>query len=65
MKLRDYLHFNRLTARKFADILGISHNHLRAVNRGQFSPSVELAQKIEIMTGGQVTVAEMRTKEGT
>jgi DNA-binding transcriptional regulator YdaS (Cro superfamily) len=63
MKLRDYLHFNHMTAAKFADQLGMNRNHIRGINRGVIKCGIKLANQIEIMTGGQVTVIDLRGEE--
>lgn len=62
MNLRDYLHFNRMTASSLAKKLNISPNHLRSICRGDLRCGFELATKIEIITGGHVTVKELREK---
>jgi DNA-binding transcriptional regulator YdaS (Cro superfamily) len=64
MKLRDYLHFNRITAGKFADQLGVHRNHLRSINRGVLKCGIKLATQIEVLTGGQVSIEDLRGKEG-
>ncbi len=59
MKLRDYLHFNRITATDFAKQLGVHPNYLRLVANGR-EPSKDLAIKIEIFTDGEVTVKDLK-----
>lgn len=60
MSIRDYLHINRLTASSVARKLGVHPSYLRMIKNGHYVPSEELALKIEILTGGQVTLAELR-----
>jgi DNA-binding transcriptional regulator YdaS (Cro superfamily) len=60
MKLRDYLHFNHMKASTFAVQLGMHPNHIRGINRGVIKCGIKLAKKIEILTGGQVTVEDLR-----
>lgn len=52
-----------MPASRFARELGIAPNYLRQINREEMIPSEELALKIEIATGGQVTVEELRGKK--
>lgn len=56
MELRDFLHFNRLSMKKMARDLGISHGYLRIVSAGIRFPSTNLAKKIEEYTGGTVII---------
>ena len=60
MTLRDYLHVSRLTAAEFARGLGIHPNYMRLIKNGKAKAGYELASKIEIATGGQVTLKELR-----
>lgn len=60
MTIREYLFNNRITAAQMARDLGIHPNYFRIINRGHFRPGYELATKIEIYTGGQVTLKELR-----
>ena len=60
MKLGDYLHFNKITCESMRKQLGIGANYLRTIKRGEAVPSLELAERIEILTGGEVTVKELR-----
>lgn len=60
MTIREYLFNNRITAAKMARDLGVHPNYFRLVNRELAQPGYELATKIELYTGGQVTVKELR-----
>lgn len=60
MTLRDWLHANKKTASEFAKELGIAHNYLLRIKNGYIKPGKYLAIQIEIMTGGKVTVSELR-----
>jgi len=60
MSLRDYLHHSRITASEFARGLGVHPNYLRMIKNGRVRPGYELATKIEIASGGQVTMKELR-----
>ena len=60
MNLRDYLHHHHITMREMASSLGISYTYFRAVKCGKYKPSIELCRNIEILTGGQVTITELR-----
>ena len=60
MKLRQFLFNEKMAASVFARRIGVSGNHLRLIVREELRPGLELAQRIEIETGGQVTVAELR-----
>ena len=48
------------TAAKMARDLGVHPNYFRLVNRGLAQPGYELATKIELYTGGQCTLKELR-----
>lgn len=60
MKLRNYLFNEKMPASVFARKIGVSGNHMRLIVREEQRPGLELAQRIEIETGGQVTVGELR-----
>ena len=62
MELRKYLFEKRITCSDFADLLGISKEYMRHINRGAAVPSIPLAQLIEIKTEGEVTVNDLRGK---
>lgn len=63
MNLREYLFKNRMSAAEMARQLGIHPNYFRMINRGNVRPGYDLALKIEILTGGQVTFKELRKKD--
>jgi len=60
MTLRDYMHFNKISCTQLAKVLGIHHVYLSAIKNGKRKPGYELAMKIEVLTGGQVTLKELR-----
>lgn len=60
MSLKDYLHFNDIKCVAMARQLGITGHYLRMIRLMKLKPSLELAEKIEIITGGEVTVKELR-----
>lgn len=62
MNLRQYLFNNRMAAAEMARQLGVNPNYFRVLVREELSPGFELATKIELLTGGQVTIKELRNK---
>jgi len=60
VKLRDYLHFNKMTASELARGLDLHANTVRYISSGVRFPSRKLAIKIEMITGGQVTRQELK-----
>ncbi len=60
MNLRDYLHHKHITAKELAKDLNISPNYLRLIKNKKLIPSLELATNIEMLTGGLVTIKELR-----
>jgi len=60
MKLREYMFHNRLTCEAMALELNIHPVYLSAIKNGKRRPGFELAMKIEILTGGKVTMKELR-----
>ena len=61
MTIQQYREINNLSVAQFAQILGISRQHLFAIERHASYPSRKLANKIQAVTGGKVTVAELMT----
>lgn len=55
MKLRDYLHFNRLTAREFGALAGASEHTVGKWSRGERTPRPESMRAIATVTDGAVT----------
>jgi transcriptional regulator with XRE-family HTH domain len=51
MSLREYLDEKRMTYREFAEKLGIHLQSLKNIAYGKKKPSLELALKIEELTG--------------
>ena len=63
MELRDYLHFSRKTITSFAKNISISRCHLTQIVNGHKRASIHLAKHIEEVTGGEVTVKDLRPDE--
>lgn len=59
MKLRDYLHFNRIKKQDMASQVGVSREYFSNIVNEKNLPSVKLAQKIQEVTGGQVSAMEL------
>lgn len=64
MDLQDYIYYRKkseegFTDKKFAEMLGITQEFLSRIKHYRSSPSIELAQKIEEITGGQVSGWEL------
>lgn len=59
MKLRDYLHFNRIKKQDMASQIGVSREYFSNIVNEKNIPSVKLAQKIQQVTGGQVSAMEL------
>ena len=57
--MKDYLFRKKLSPKQFAADLNISTSYLYQLMRGERKPSLELAQKIEDMTFGEVSVARL------
>lgn len=55
MNLRDYLHFERIKIKKFADSLELSASHIRNYLHGRNRLSGKVARAIEKVTEGKVT----------
>ena len=59
MKLKEYLSKNKISQRGFAALVGVTHGHIAHILSGRKSPSLLLAQHIENVTKGAVTVYEL------
>ena len=57
--MKDYLFRNNLSVKQLASDLEISPSYLYQLIRGERKPSLELAQKIESITDGEVTVGRL------
>ena len=57
--MKDYLFRKNLSVKQLASDLEISPSYLYQLIRGERKPSLDLAQKIEIITGGDVTVGRL------
>lgn len=62
MTLDEYIKANDLRMQDMADQLNIAYMYLSSIRRRFRRPSRELAMKIELMTGGQVTAEELRRR---
>lgn len=60
MELRDYMHYNRISCMAMSKQLGIHDRYLNSIKNYRRKPSLELAERIEILTGGEVTIKELR-----
>ncbi len=59
MKLKEYLKKNKISQKKFSDLVGVGYSHIGHIINGRRSPSLLLAQHIENITKGDVTVYEL------
>ena len=55
-ELKKYLKKNKLTIRKFAEIIEYGSGNLSAMLSGKFKPSLKTALKIEKATNGKVSI---------
>jgi transcriptional regulator with XRE-family HTH domain len=55
MKLSEYLSTRRITRRDFAARIGVSNGRITQLCDGSGWPSREVAEKIAVETGGDVT----------
>ena len=55
-ELKKYLKKNKLTIKKFAEIIEYGRGILYAMLRGKFKPSLKTALKIEKATNGKVSI---------
>ena len=60
MNLREYIDLNMINITALARRLKVQSNYFHQIVREERTPSTELAEKIELITGGQVTVPELR-----
>lgn len=59
MQLPDYLKTYSLTHSQFAEKVRVSQPHIANILSGKRRPSIELAKRIEIETGGEVTLDDL------
>ena len=57
--MKNYLFRKNISPKQFAADLDISTSYLYQLLRGERKPSLELAQKIEEYTSGELTVAKI------
>lgn len=62
-ELKKYLKKNKLTIKKFAEIIEYGRGNLSAMLRGKFKPSLKTALKIEQATNGEVSVQKLARGE--
>lgn len=62
MDLRRYLFEKRISVTKFSSALGCSRIHLSGIVNGHRKPSTQLANHIELLTNGEVTVQDLLGK---
>jgi DNA-binding transcriptional regulator YdaS (Cro superfamily) len=63
MNLREYLFYNRISIKEFAEKIEYSRPHLSGIIHGKYRPSARLAKTIELATNGEVTVKELMEGE--
>ena len=59
MILRDWLYFNRMTVKDFAQNMSISRIHASGIVNQRLRPGERLAKDIEQFTKGEVTREEL------
>lgn len=59
MKLRDYLHENRIKIAEFARKLDASRSYINMIVLEEIKPGKRLAKAIEDITEGKVTAEEL------
>lgn len=59
MKLAEYLEKNDITTTDFAERCELSQPYIWQIANGQRRPSPDVAERIELATGGQVTAMEL------
>lgn len=57
--MKDYIFRKNLSVKQLASALAISTSYLYQLIRGERKPSLELAQKIEDFTSGEITVGKL------
>ena len=60
MNINDFLKKYKISCNKLAQKLDMHPNHIWMVANGKRNASLELAMKIEAISNGEVTVAEIR-----
>ena len=59
MKIKEYLEKTRLTQKEFSSLVGVSQSHVSNIMGGVKNPSIQLINKIETLTKGEVTVTDL------
>lgn len=60
MTLREYMIANKITCAAMANDLNVHPMYLNSIKCGKRKPSVQLAIQIELISGGEVTVNDLR-----
>jgi DNA-binding XRE family transcriptional regulator len=59
MRLEEYINQKGLTFRKFGALVGVNGSHVFNIAKGKKNPSLPLAKRIENVTKGKVSIAEL------
>lgn len=59
MELREYLFRNKITVKKFAELLDYSIVTISAISNGRIKPGAKLARYIEKQTNGAVMTDDL------
>ena len=59
MKLLDYLKSHSLTHREFGEKVGVSQVHITQIISGAKNPSIQLINRINLVTNGEVTSLDL------
>lgn len=60
MNLNEYMKKNKIKIDDMAKDLGITYMYLSNIKLGKRKPSKALAEKIELVTGGEITAEQLR-----
>jgi transcriptional regulator with XRE-family HTH domain len=63
-KLRQYRKRHKLSLDQFGVLIGRSGATVSRIERGLDNPSWNTAEKIEQVTGGEITLGDLRAREG-
>jgi plasmid maintenance system antidote protein VapI len=62
MELREYIFFEKMTITSFAELVGVTRDHISGVIHGRYNASRKLAKRIYRATQGQVDMRDERDK---
>lgn len=65
MNLREYLFYNKITVKDFADKLGYSRSYISGIVHELSMPSPRLAKEIEKVTQGKIKASSWKKKNGS